>query len=49
MDKGHCTYQLRVGGYPYTGIADDKVIASTHAKQNVEWCATYREFQDAYT
>jgi len=38
-----------VGGYPYTGIADDKVIASTHAKQNVEWCATYREFQDAYT
>ncbi|KAF8120452.1 hypothetical protein EV363DRAFT_1189684 [Boletus edulis] len=47
--EGDNTYRLSVGGYPYTGVIDNNVTASTHAEQNVEWIATYREFQDAYT
>jgi hypothetical protein len=46
---GHNTYRLSVGGYPYTGIEDDKVVASIHAEQNVEWRATYQVLQEAYT
>ncbi|KAF8127209.1 hypothetical protein EV363DRAFT_1346178 [Boletus edulis] len=47
--EGDNTYRLRVGGYPYTGIIDKKVTASIFPEQNVEWIATYRELQDAYT
>jgi hypothetical protein len=47
--EGKSTYRLSVGGYPYTGIGGDKVIASIHAEQNVEWRATYQVRQDAYT
>ncbi|KAG6372631.1 hypothetical protein JVT61DRAFT_7381 [Boletus reticuloceps] len=43
------TYRLSVGGYRYTGVVANKVTASTHPEQNVEWIATYRERQDAYT
>ncbi|KAF8130806.1 hypothetical protein EV363DRAFT_1166403 [Boletus edulis] len=49
LQEGDNTYRLSVGGYPYTGVIDNNVTASTHAEQNVEWIATYREFQDAYT
>ncbi|KAI9569983.1 hypothetical protein HD554DRAFT_2086122 [Boletus coccyginus] len=43
------TYRFRVGGYRYTGVNGDNVIASVHPEQGVEWVATYREHQDAYT
>ncbi|KAG6372630.1 hypothetical protein JVT61DRAFT_7380 [Boletus reticuloceps] len=47
--EGDNTYRLSVGGYPYTGVLDNKVTASIHPEQNVEWIATYREREDAYT
>ncbi|KAF8552816.1 hypothetical protein OG21DRAFT_1510988, partial [Imleria badia] len=47
--EGKNTYRFSVGGYPYTGVIDDKVTATIHAEQNVEWRATYREVQKAYT
>ncbi|KAN0078229.1 hypothetical protein V8E55_010286 [Tylopilus felleus] len=47
--EGDKSYRLSLGAYPYTGILDNKVTATTHAHQNVEWHATYREHQDAYT
>ncbi|KAF8425398.1 hypothetical protein L210DRAFT_3509297 [Boletus edulis BED1] len=47
--EGDNTYRLSVGGYPYTGVVVNRVTASIHPEQNVEWIATYRRFQDAYT
>ncbi|KAF8452033.1 hypothetical protein L210DRAFT_3755280 [Boletus edulis BED1] len=47
--EGDNTYRLSVGGYPYTGVAVNSVIASLHPEQDMEWIATYRERQDAYT
>ena len=46
---GDYLYQLGVGGYPYTGIADGKVIATTNFAENVIWHVTPREDQNAYT
>ena len=43
------TFRLSIGGYPFTGIHDDKVIVSINPEENVEWIATRREFHDAYT
>ncbi|KAG6373568.1 hypothetical protein JVT61DRAFT_6216 [Boletus reticuloceps] len=47
--EGDNAYRLSVGGYRYTGVVDNNVTASTHPEQNVEWIATYREREDAYT
>ncbi|KAF8130796.1 hypothetical protein EV363DRAFT_221109 [Boletus edulis] len=47
--EGDNTYRLSVGGYRYTGAVANRVIASIHPEQNVEWIATYIEHQDAYT
>ncbi|KAF9899128.1 hypothetical protein EC991_009527, partial [Linnemannia zychae] len=47
--EGDKSYRLSVGGYPYTGIEDNKLAATVHNEHNVEWLATYREYQDAYT
>ena len=47
--EGPDTYRLSVGGYHYTGIIDKTVTASIHQDHNVEWRATYRKHQDAYT
>ncbi|KAF8553058.1 hypothetical protein OG21DRAFT_1510700 [Imleria badia] len=46
---GDKTYLLSLGGYAFTGVEDDRVIASVHPQQNLEWIATYREQQKAYT
>ncbi|KAF8451978.1 hypothetical protein L210DRAFT_3638557 [Boletus edulis BED1] len=46
--EGDNTYRLSVGGYPYTGVVVNRVTASTHPEQNVEWIATYIEREDAY-
>ena len=43
------TYRLSIGGYPFTGINDDKVIVSLDPEENVEWIVTRREFHKAYT
>ena len=48
-EEGKKTYRLSLGGYPYTGARHNKVTATVHAEQNLEWRATYRELQDAYT
>ncbi|KAG6373567.1 hypothetical protein JVT61DRAFT_6214 [Boletus reticuloceps] len=47
--EGDKSYRLSLGGYPYTGVIDNNVTASIHEQQNVEWIATYRRLQDAYT
>ncbi|KAF8452115.1 hypothetical protein L210DRAFT_871734, partial [Boletus edulis BED1] len=47
--EGDNTYRLSVGGYRYTGVVDNRVTASIFPEQNVEWIATYRRLQDAYT
>ncbi|KAF8418924.1 hypothetical protein L210DRAFT_3578115 [Boletus edulis BED1] len=47
--EGEKSYRLSVGGYAFTGVIDNNVTASIFPEQNVEWIATYREFQDAYT
>ncbi|KAF8452117.1 hypothetical protein L210DRAFT_3638659 [Boletus edulis BED1] len=47
--EGDNTYRLSVGGYRYTGVVDNRVTASIFPEKNVEWIATYRERQDAYT
>ncbi|KAF8552818.1 hypothetical protein OG21DRAFT_1330608 [Imleria badia] len=46
--EGKNTYRLSVGRYPYTGVIDDKVTASIHTEQNVEWRATFQVRQQAY-
>ncbi|KAI9458980.1 hypothetical protein HD554DRAFT_2177146 [Boletus coccyginus] len=46
---GNNTYRFHIGGYASTGIIDDNVAVSTNPKQDVEWIATYREYQNAYT
>ncbi|KAN0078198.1 hypothetical protein V8E55_010255 [Tylopilus felleus] len=48
-EEGEKTYRLSLGGYPYTGARNNKVTATLHPQQNLEWRATYHEFQDAYT
>ncbi|KAN0078219.1 hypothetical protein V8E55_010276 [Tylopilus felleus] len=48
-EEGEKTYRLSLGGYPFTGAIHNKVTATVHAEQNLEWRATYRERQDAYT
>jgi len=47
--KGNYLYYFGVGGYPFSGIADGKVIASTDFAKNVTWHVTYSKDQDAYT
>ncbi|KAF8130671.1 hypothetical protein EV363DRAFT_1332949 [Boletus edulis] len=47
--EGDNTYRLSVGGYRYTGVIDNRVTASIHPEQNVEWIATYVKHEDAYT
>ncbi|KAI9569982.1 hypothetical protein HD554DRAFT_2037680 [Boletus coccyginus] len=46
---GPDTYRFQVGGYGFTGVGGDRVIASIHPEHGVEWIATYRKHQDAYT
>ncbi|KAN0078217.1 hypothetical protein V8E55_010274, partial [Tylopilus felleus] len=48
-EEGKKTYRLSLGGYPFTGVIEDKVTATIHVEQNLEWRATYRKLQDAYT
>ncbi|KAF8545879.1 hypothetical protein OG21DRAFT_1317559 [Imleria badia] len=48
--EGDNTYRLMLSGkYFYTGVVDDKVLASIDSGKDLEWRATYREQQDAYT
>ncbi|KAN0078220.1 hypothetical protein V8E55_010277 [Tylopilus felleus] len=47
--EGEKAYRLGLGGYPFTGAINDRVIATAHEHQGFEWRATYRKLQDAYT
>lgn len=47
--EGETSYILSAGGYRYTGIGNDEVIATIYREENVEWVVTYRQPQDAYT
>jgi hypothetical protein len=40
---------LSIGGYPYTGVIDNKVAASINFVDEMAWEITYREVQEAYT
>jgi len=42
-------YRLSIGGYRFTGVRDDKVIASINPEHEAEWEVTHQEHRNAYT
>ncbi|KAF8131443.1 hypothetical protein EV363DRAFT_1217016 [Boletus edulis] len=46
---GDHLYLFGIGGYPYTGMRDDKVAVSIYPEDGIEWHATYKSDFNAYT